>query len=243
MVPNFWCSEDYFRWAGLEERMEANICTVFDDDIPVFPSFRVGTGFIPGESWSDFFGMEDVPGFRREFLDYQFIYNPRHFLGTGRADKSGFRKNVSRLREGLGKDNLIYRKMLEDDQKAVLWVFEKWLQDRTGGTDEIHDSTTLVEALYSIPTNARVLIYRGEMIGFNVWDENYKYINFRYSFGRDIPYLSEYLRWAFYTDWDIIASRKMVNDGGSLDSPSLYKFKERLGPVEIQKIYSIRKEI
>jgi len=143
----------------------------------------------------------------------------------------------------MGKNDLVYRRMVSKDIESVLGVLEDWAGDRTRESEEIHDSTTIVEALCSIPMNAKVLVLRDDLVGFNVWDENYKYINFRYSFGRGLPYLSEYLRWAFYTDWDVLSSRKLVNDGGSLDSSSLHKFKERLGPVEIQKIYSIRKEI
>jgi hypothetical protein len=73
----------------------------------------------------------------------------------------------------------------------------------------------------------------------NAWDENWQYINFRFCIIRQgEPFLDEFARWLFYTDGQIQAKNKLVNDGGTLGNPGLEHFKDKLNPVHKRKVYS-----
>lgn len=102
----------------------------------------------------------------------------------------------------------------------------------------IHDDEVMIDYLFH-GDNRKILVDKnGFILGINIFDSNYKYINFRFSFSRNIKFLSEYLRYVFYTDPAILNQNKLVNDGGSLDNKNLAFFKEKLNPLEKRKIFS-----
>ena len=71
----------------------------------------------------------------------------------------------------------------------------------------------------------------------NVGDKNYLHAVYRYCLDDGTPYLNEYLRHCFYTsDW--VQKKSIVNDGGDLGNPKLERFKLKLNPVLIQKVYT-----
>jgi hypothetical protein len=82
-----------------------------------------------------------------------------------------------------------------------------------------------------------------QLIGLNIWDENWKYVNFRYCIDDGSSFLQEYLRYQFYTDPEIQAKGKLVNDGGALDSEGLLRFKLKLNPVQVIKVYSLKPKV
>jgi len=73
-------------------------------------------------------------------------------------------------------------------------------------------------------------------MGLNGWDRNHFFVNYRFALTRDrSPGLSEMLRWCFYTR---TVRRGLVNDGGWLGRPGLKRFKQKLNPVGIIRVYS-----
>jgi len=79
------------------------------------------------------------------------------------------------------------------------------------------------------------------LVGLNVWDENYAFVNYRLCIDNGEPYLQEFLRYLFYTQ-DVLATERWVNDGGSLGREGLERFKLKLNPVAVWKVFSSRKE-
>ena len=80
------------------------------------------------------------------------------------------------------------------------------------------------------------------LVGMNVWDENFAFINYRYCIDDGAPFLNEYLRYCFYTHPTILLINKYVNDGGCLDSEGLKKFKMKLNPLAVYKVFSYKGE-
>lgn len=239
IIPNFWMSEEYLLksqalwvediYRGLygfkvedknaEEWLLPPLNSVeqFSQEIPVFAG-------IP----------EICPPFAK-FLDYQFVYDPKNFQNMEGHKWQTFRKNIRK-----------YPKRTEGC-KVYLSIKEKrWydqivsLLSRWGEDHDVFDPDTLVRfALQG--DNRKGLFVEGHLVGLNIWDENHHYINFRYCLDDGSSFLNEYMRYLFYTDQEIIKQNKPVNDGGALDSEHLYRFKEKLNPVQILKVYSYRK--
>jgi len=70
-----------------------------------------------------------------------------------------------------------------------------------------------------------------QLMAINAWDENWEFINYRVCIVRqNEPFLDEFVRWLFYTDSQIQSSGKLVNDGGTLGSPGLERFKDKMNP-------------
>ena len=81
----------------------------------------------------------------------------------------------------------------------------------------------------------------GEIVGVNIWDENWMNVNFRYSIVRPEPFLADYMRLLFYTDRRMLARAQngiYVNDGGVLDRPSLKQYKDKLNPLRVREVRS-----
>jgi hypothetical protein len=80
----------------------------------------------------------------------------------------------------------------------------------------------------------------GKVLGINIWDLNDTYINYRYCFCSNEPFLSEYMRLLFYTDPEILSTGKLVNDGGCLGNDNLKAFKKKLNPISVREVSSYR---
>jgi len=79
----------------------------------------------------------------------------------------------------------------------------------------------------------------GKLVAINIWDENYKYINYRYCIvDRKEPFLDEFVRYLFYTDLVILKTGKLVNDGGTVGNQGLEHFKDKLNPIRKRKVHS-----
>jgi hypothetical protein len=235
ITPNFWCSEEYFIKSGFVGRVDNHSIKITDMGQLVFPSINLETGELDADShWASFPGMKDVG----EFLDYNFIYDPKDFMLMEGKKWSTFRKNSRKFprrkdEEGI---KLYYTKIEDIPVEDMNDVLLRWLEDL--GDEEIHDPDVLLSYLKTGKNKAILLDEKSNIYGINIWDENYKFINYRYCVCKKSEFISEYMRRLFYTHPDIYNSGKLVNDGGSLDKPKLFKFKNRLNPVKIYKIYS-----
>lgn len=165
------------------------------------------------------------------FLDHQFIYDPQDFRNMDGSTWQVFRKNVRKFPTRCS-GVLSYRSI--QTQEVPEEFLAQWAEGR-----EIYDPDTLVRFVL-FGDNRKGLWVDDKLVGVNVWDTNYQFINFRYCVDNRSPFLNEYMRFLFYTDDDILRMNKMVNDGGSLGSDALYRFKCKLNPKQILEVASSR---
>lgn len=250
ITPNFWCSDEYFKKANLKEveSLVSPVLFVMDEDWMVFPPINTETFqleekvFEDQKVWSDF--VEWKPeGMKSQYLDLEYIYNPKDFLTMEGGKWSVFRKNCRKWPRRFGNGNLTYDWIslyplfggytIDSELDEILLA---WLE--TKPSEKIHDDKVLVEYLHHGKNRKALWDKKGKIYGINIWDSNYLYVNFRYCICRPEEFLSEYLRLLFYTDPHILEKDKLVNDGGILDSPNLQKFKEKMNPLRIRKVYS-----
>lgn len=252
VTPNFICSQEYFEKAKIEEIEKDGFIYWKQYDWILCPPISIHNGELLGvpkdwatKIWIDFLYWSPPIGYELSFLDWEYIYKPKDFTNMSGGNWSTFRKNVRKFPGRYGKAPISYvhineitRKMgerfVEDGLKNLL---VRWLNSQ-GENEEIQDDDVILEYLYK-GENRKVLIDKDyTLLGINIFDLNYFYINFRYSFSQDHKFLSEYLRYLFYTDPTILHHNKLVNDGGSLGNKNLESFKDKLNPVAKRPVYS-----
>lgn len=222
--PNFWASEEYIDKAELSW-VEDDQCVGFKDESGSWffpPLDREGRFVLDVDCWAGFPNVECG-----KFLDYEFIYDPRAFLDLSGKKWKIFRKNVNKW---LG-SNWEYRRLEDKDWEEIQELLIQW-----GEGLELYDSEVFVRYAYQ-GDNRFGLFVDNILRGVNIADVNFQFINFRFCFDSGEKYLNEFLRYMFYTsDW-VLQQHKLVNDGGCLGLEGLEKFKRKLCPVEIRKIY------
>ena len=251
--PNFWMSEEYITkkelfWScgetvkGWKETPESEEW-FFPPSVSTF-LFDGMISYKHGDIFAGFALSASNCG-NAIFLDYQFLYNPKDFLEMKGHKWATFRKN-SRKYPKRTSSNLFYRDL--NDLSNFDWtpselnsdIDELCMNWSERKNHNIHDPELLVKYLYQ--GEHRKGLFDGDvLVGINVWDENFQFINFRYCIDDGEPFLNEYMRYLFYTDPEIQAKNKLVNDGGALDSKGLKKFKKKLNPTSILKVYSYKK--
>jgi hypothetical protein len=230
ITPNFFCSAELFA-ASEWEVVDAEYGTrleVHDNSMRrIFPLLT------NPESHEYFCDFEELsPASKTTFLDYEYIYDPKTVMDMKGSSFRIFRKNINHF-------NSIYPKYNYHvvDPGDALNLLSMWLSAHEGET--FFDVNTV--GRYIIDTGARLKgIYNENkrLIGFNAWDENFMYVNFRFSFSYPLDRgISDKLRWCFYRDI-ATTTGKLVNDGGTLDKPSLKAFKDRLQPIIIKQRFS-----
>lgn len=242
IVPNFWCSEEYFEKAGLKELEEEKYLYIqAGEDWVMFPKINIQENKLEGVGcriWSDFKGWSPE-GYTPSFLDYEYIYDPKEFLKMEGGKYQVFRKNCRKFPKRATFD-LTYNRMGAWPYPNLDGAFNEMFQEWLSGADrEIQDDEVMLK-YFQWGENRKILWSRTErkIYAVNIWDENYYYVNFRYSFCRKADFLPEYMRWLFYTDAEILNKKKLVNDGGVLDNPNLQKFKDKLCPIEVREVNS-----
>lgn len=240
--PNFFISKPWFVANGwMVKRLlveEIGICwAVLDTDgcilFPLVPMCR-GALCPPAGVWCDFEGYNPARDYDREEFDFEFLYDPASFDDLSGGVRKTFRKNVRRFE----KENPLHE-YREVGREEALFLFGSWLDEdqEIEGLDAILKYLNLIGDPDPEAPMAHALIIGEELVGINVWDQNYCYTNYRFEFHRrDIPFLSEYMRLVFYRY--SCPRGKLVNDGGCLGSENLRRFKEKLGPKEIRRRFS-----
>jgi len=233
--PNFFCSELYWQVIGAEEREENGISRVLLSDWDLLPPMSEGgfASFVNGNVWSDFANVPMLGGVP-SFADFEYIYNPADFLNLSGGKWKVFRKNIHHFPRTVGAEDLLYIPYAPPSERwdsALTDLLMGWLEGFPA-EEKIFDGEGLIEIAQNYP-NRKVLQNRftGDIYGLNAWDENYKYINYRLVATIKAPYLNEYMRYCFYTDPAILATKKLVNDGGCLGKANLEKFKDKLNPL------------
>lgn len=241
--PNFYCSEEYFEKAGwIEDRDEENVIIIFDFSksnimLPVIDLDSIR--FLSSSFYAGFCNLNSVcfkEDIKLNFLDYEFIYDPSQFLSLSGNKWKKVRKNLKWCREDFGKLDAFYT-YENYDQLEIDNFLNIWVNSMEG--QKLYDPEVFLKYIFFGKNRLLFKNNKGVIKGIACWDENWKYINFRYclvnnSEGRG---LSDTCRVLFYRYINACMPGKLVNDGGSLGIPSLYKYKEKLNPIEINKIY------
>jgi len=229
IIPNFWTSAEYLlksKAVWVKHKGLFGFITI--DGYWLLPPLGINNSSI-----SVYAGWPDIKIDGSKFLDYQFIYNPKDFQSMVGSQWQTFRKNIRKFPKR-SNGELIYKRLeLEESVPEISALLYNWADCR-----EVFDPPTFVRFILQ-GDNRKGLFFNNHLVGVNVWDENYYYINFRYCVDNGSPFLNEYMRYLFYTDDEIIQRNKLVNDGGSLDSESLYRFKMKLNPCQILRVYSL----
>ena len=256
LIPNFWISQEYFEKAGIKESSwvapnGTHYIILTQEGHIMFPPldqegighnlFNVMRSYM--NIWAGLPTTKPVDWyaggrFVSEFLDFNFIYDPKDFLGMEGKRWQTFRKNVRKWPRNNPMSG--YRDInpeCERTEEQIRELLINWL-GAMGEDTEIHDDEVLFKYAFEGQNRKGVFNRMGELVGLNIWDENYKFINYRFCICRNEPFLSEYMRYRFYRDPEIQAKGKLVNDGGSLDRDELERFKRKLNPIEIYDIFT-----
>jgi hypothetical protein len=245
ITPNFWMSLEYILKAGLAwvedyPLQGFKLPEAVDRNEWFFPPLNMLTGGLKvgkGYWYAGFIAPPYlVPNETLKKLDDQFIYNPADFLEMKGGCWAVFRKNVKKF----PKRNpgwLLYRPIERNEEGQVRRLALDWGENK----QYVYDVEVFLEYMLE-GWNRRGLFYKDKLVGMNIWDENYRYINYRFCVDIGEPFLNEHLRWRFYTSPLILNRKKWVNDGGSLSSPNLRKFKMKLNPTVIYEVHSYTDE-
>lgn len=242
LLPNFITSREYL--------LSSNIINAIDSvtDYEYLRLVDRGTkcNLIPPISMTKptlFHGSKcllDSEGFKwgvtgHYFWDYEYVYCPSDVIDLNGSHKSTFRKNVSRF----ASKNCNSFVSISGKKASNFFIY--WLQ-RVKNEMEIFEPEVINHYLLSSVNNMGLFIL-DRLVGVVSWDENYKFINFRYCFSlRDVPYTDEFLRYSFYEFINSYRKGKLVNDGGSLGSEGLERLKRKLCPCLVYKRYSCHKQ-
>jgi hypothetical protein len=246
--PNFWCSEEYLFRANAQEVNTGKYLYMTDEDWILFPMIDLEkmelNSVINSKIWSDFAGI-DFKGISKH-LDWEYLYDPKSFLvmegGSWQVFRKNCRKFPNRFSKPLTYDWIInYELKFGTPDWKLNELFLDWLKG-FGEQVEIHDDKVMTDYIQNGFFRKVLFDDEGNIFGLNIWDENYKYINFRFSTCKREPFLSEYIRLLFYTDPFIILKNKLVNDGGTLGNENLKRFKDKLNPVRVRVVSSFFKE-
>lgn len=250
IAPNFWASRAYLERAGAQERTHGDLIWLEADEVPLFPALSFSGNVAPFHQWpvpycwSDFVGPSiETPD--KELLDYEFIYDPGAFEKMSGGAWATFRKNCRKF--PARNPGCVYSRTTEPEPAELVALLQRWAS-RFNEEDTIHDATVILKYLEDVrhDTNFGWKTLRTEdqlLVGVNIWDRSWKYINFRYCFcDPEYPFISEYMRWLFYTDKSITSQKRLVCDGGVVDRPELKAFKEKMNPLQVREVYSWGKE-
>ena len=225
------CYEDV-NWIWIQERQS---------DMALFPPLPVILGLAINAKhmkvWSDFENSKVPIPCKFKFLDYEYIYNPKHFNDLSGGKWEVYRKNIRKWL--ISNTSWSYRESFQ--WKEVSTLLADWFERRKSTIEEAGMIATYGAYGDEIEGIHRKFLYDGygKLAAINIWDENWYYINYRYVLTvADQPHVDEFARYCFYTDREIQSKGKLVNDGGSLGNEGLERFKDKLNPVKKRKMYS-----
>jgi len=243
LEPNFFTSQAYLEKAGAILYTDSASLWLVADSTPILQPIPHNGGYkacpVPFY-WADFNNSQPFPDMVPEFLDWEYIFDPKQFTSMKGGEWATFRKNTRKW------PNRTPGWKYKD--KPPVYEYEWWdLLDEwiEAKANEIEDAEILVKFLEDPLNNFhRKYLYNShyELMGINVWDWNETYINYRFCIvRRNRPFLDEFMRYLFYTDPMVRAAKKKVNDGGSLGSVGLERFKDKLNPIRKRAVNSWKK--
>jgi hypothetical protein len=179
-TPNFWCSRAYASLAEWTSTTfpDLGVEVLADTDgmwmlPPVTLKGRPCLQLLGHSVWSDLEGWrpEDHP-VHSKMLDLEYIYNPRHFLNMAGGNWMTFRKNCRKWPRA--NPLYEYRSAKEETVEALVGWLER-RQDTVFGVDVMEKYITQSREDVII----KGLFHKGKCVAANVWDRNWKFINFR----------------------------------------------------------------
>lgn len=245
--PNFYMSLPYLVAAGAHCYSTKEWVWIEADNICLFPplllhtdSYQIDNVCYPVDKiWAG--TNTSIPlwvQFTPEFLDYEYIFNPKDFNIMFGGIWETFRKNSRKWPHS--NPNWVYCDRIDKEAiKDLLW---EWCVEKDS---TLLDGELLAEYLLNPHSETKMrCLYneKEELMAINAWDNNWKYINYRICISRvKEPFLAEFARWLFYTDQTIQKQERLVNDGGSLGNVGLEKFKDKMNPIHKNSIFSWHK--
>jgi hypothetical protein len=241
--PNFCCSGEWFEKDGWKAYADddGRIHIVDGEGLAMLPTIIPTTTGRPVLSTRDsydigFSSFRPTPnvGESLRYWDHEFIYDPKAFTDLSGGKWKDVRKNLRWAVEDLGEDVHI-----EDFKGTSETELDKLLEGwKPSDEAPVFAPETLVT--YAL-TGANRIVLRGvksgRLLAILIWDENWKYINFRYCLTiGGVRGLSDTARVAFYR-WVAFWTAKLVNDGGSLGRTGLFRYKSRLNPAAVNTVY------
>lgn len=239
-TPNFWMSEEYIRLKGLQISSDGDYWGLVDPtelNQWFFPPVNQLTAKIEWLSGPPYYcGLPILKPSGGASLDVQYIYDPKSFLNLSGGKWEAFRKKVHRYSYSRGvQQNTFhqeYRRPLPSEEDQIIALVMKWAEGRN-----VFDPDTIVD--YSLRGENRWgLFYDKQLVGLNVADNNWQFINFRYCFDNGEENLQAYLRYLFYISSWVQSKGMLVNDGGDLGNKGLAQFKKYLNPMNILPVFT-----
>jgi hypothetical protein len=229
LQPTFWSSPSYLN--SLELRQVDNHGTIWleEDGLCLFPPIAPdGTyDFSPDCIWAIPSGTIKTD----KVLDWEYLYRADDFKNLSGGKWEVFRKNSRKWSKG--NPRWRYEWAPTHQIGHCFDLLGSWLSSKPE-EEEIQDSDTILRYLKEHQGFTFNLWSGDKLVGINVYDWSWKYMNFRYSFYDSFqPYLSEFLRLLFYQ-----RAIGIINDGGTLGNSNLERFKDKLNPFQKSPIYS-----
>lgn len=240
MEPNFFMSYPYLKLSNIRGVCKDGWVWVEDQGYCMFPPLPIGDSnvdYMASKIWAMFGDAYRKIDKYYKFLDWQYIFRPLNFTVMAGGEWEIFRKNCRKW--PLRNPDWYYNDKSPGLKEGGNLIGE-WLEELA---EYAEDGEFLARfAMFAqLPGIYRRFLYNkaGRLVGINAWDENWKYINYRICIVKPgEPYLAEFMRYLFYTDNEILEAGKLVNDGGTLGSPGLERFKDKMNPISKVRIYS-----
>lgn len=238
--PNFYISEPYLRLSKVKCYENYGLTWVEANGWALFPPLiaeysLLSNDFMPKKIWSDFDNLQlgGINDRKSQFLDWEYIFDPNSFKDLSGKKWEVFRKNIRKWPRN--NPNWVYSGHI--DKEECLKLLGYWLEEKS---ETAQDVELMIKFILNDVGIEKMGLYKdGKLVAINIWDENYKYINYRYCIvDRKEPFLDEFVRYLFYTDLVILKTGKLVNDGGTVGNQGLEHFKDKLNPIRKRKVHS-----
>lgn len=228
ILPNFWCSLEYWRRAGVSFAVSFNgTITVTDAEGHLFLPLLCQSGFCTEPL--AFAAFPDFPG---EVVDRQYIYSPGLPEMSG-TDWKPIRSTMRRVDRKLGSLSLSLLRPKEDVKRTASLLYA-WARSQG---EPLYDPELMADFVLNGDHRLALRDDNGVLWGVLVWDANYKYTNFRYCIvSGEVEGLSDVARLLFREWCGEHHPNRLINDGGDLDRPGLRRYKMKFQPSEVHII-------
>lgn len=191
------------------------------------------------EIWSSFSSMDVSKFHYKEFLDWQYVFDPKAFNDLSGGSWNVYRKNIRKYPKR--HERWLYTVENTTKTEEILDLVWKWIENKG---DTVLDAEFILKYLSNSDRTDihKAFLYQDkELVAVNAWDENWKYINYRFCITKpNEPFLEEFVRYLFYGSPVIQDANKLVNDGGSLGNSGLESFKNKMNPLSKTPIFTLR---
>ena len=241
MKPNFFVSIPYLNFFKAEVISEkGNEWLVIDGEVLFPPVIMKKTVVYPvNHIWTDFVNKKPYgSGWEVKLFDLEYMYNPQDFNYMNGGKWNVFRKNIRKW----PKNNPGWYYTNSCPKNKIEALLADWLGARL---QYLQDADFIIHCILEKPTgiHCKYLFNSShELVAINAWDVNYAFINYRFIITNTDKFIDEFARYLFYTDPEIQAEGKLVNDGGILDNIGLMKFKDKLNPVCLRSVNTWNKQ-